>query len=141
MSEVTGCEIDQGGAGLTDNLDADQRLYIKWRARGLTRHAASQRVGVSRNTSKSWEDQNWFWPAVEAEQERILGDPTEMLNELVPKAWKVIEQRLAKGDLYAAQDVLDRRYGKPTQRQEVSGKNGERMVFTLHLDNPNDAGR
>lgn len=126
--------MEPTGTDLNRPTDPQQVLYIKLRARGVTKTSASKRTGLSRNTATRWEDEDWFWPAIEAEQVRMLGDPTEMLGELVPKAWDVLRTRLNKGDLDAARDVLDRRYGKATQAIKHQGDPDAPLIVGVRVE-------
>jgi hypothetical protein len=75
------------------------------------------------------------YPGAVEEAVRQLTDPAEVMRPMLTDALRVYGDTLATGDadghtrLRAAQDVMDRLYGKPTMRTEITNRTAIRVEF------------
>ena len=132
MGVVVGASAGAGDvADVLAGLDPARRLYVEERARGGAVTAAARVAGVSRSTGTRWEALPEVRAALDAAMRARYTDPIVWLDDLVPDAVAKLKAAVANGEAWAVRDVLDRRYGKAVQRQEVTGAGGGPVEVAL----------
>lgn len=111
-------------------LKAKQQLYVLNMARGVTNAEACRRLGISERTGQRWQRAGWCQFGVEQEIERLRHDIIAALKPLFPKALATYEKHLDAGNYQAAEDVLNRIWGKPTQRIETYAVTDIHITFS-----------
>lgn len=134
-----GAEMGDFGT-LLEGLEDRELSYVFERSRSLSDLEAAKGAGIAKTTFYRWPE------ARRAELNEIaqkLKRDTVLrallvLNQAAEKAAECIVELTDSGNphvaLRAAQDVLDRTAGRPTQRQEVSGPGGEAVATEVRLD-------
>lgn len=107
-----------------DALEPGRRLFALERARGASVAASARVAGVTRQTGSAWDAEPGVVAAVRALQAQRYADPRAWLDELTPEAVAGLRRGVRAGAAWAILDVLDRRYGRATQRVEATGKDG-----------------
>jgi hypothetical protein len=107
---------------LSYNLTDKQRLAALLIARGKHQAAAAREVGVAKNTVTTWKQTlPEFNRLIVDVQSLLVIDPMSAFGPLIPKAIEAYEHLLQKDNFKAAQDTIDRVFGKPLVRQQVAG--------------------
>lgn len=106
-----------------DNLDAREIDYVKARANAKSDSDACRKAGVSRGWLFQHNAPDLFERAM-AFKADVTYRAQMILEEAVEKAAQVKVDGLDSKDKHikqsAATEILDRRFGKPTQRNEVT---------------------
>lgn len=121
-----------------DTLTPTQRVFVMARARGLTVAKAATLAGVARNTPATNWDTDTINGAILEIQEQMVKDAAQALQHIVPAAVFGLEAAVHMGDLNAIKEVLNRVWGKPIERKEVSGPDGSAIPLTF-IQTLNDA--
>ena len=129
------------GEKLSDNLRAilklltpEQKRYVRWRPWCNSNTEAARRAGLSINTVNTWRKAG----APIDEAVALLADDglimaEEILADALVEAAEVkvsgLRSRSEKVRQDASSEILDRKMGKPTQRQEIGGEGGGDLVI------------
>jgi hypothetical protein len=113
-------------------------IYLCVRALGKSIRQAAEMAGFSPTTGRRRERAAWWPEALAAMRAALDGvdQPEEPIEELLPQALEVYRDRLAEGDIRAAQDVINRALGKPGQPILRGGEDGEPVRIQLVLEEP-----
>lgn len=121
-----------------DNLDSREIDYVKARANAKSDREACLLAGVSRGWLSSRNAHNLFERAM-AFKADVTYRAQEILDSAVEEAARVKANGLKARDervkQAAATEILDRRFGKPTQKQEVTGADGNALeIIVKYVD-------
>jgi hypothetical protein len=110
-------------------LDPDVQSTIRWAARGIPKKEIAQRLSCNPATVAR---RLQAYPEAVSEAVRELVDPNDVLRPMLPQALTAIREILespedASTRLRAAQDLLDRLYGRPVVRQQTE------MLADIHI--------
>lgn len=72
-------------------------------------------------------------PDLDRLMEQILGEEKDGITA-VEAILKTLRQKAARGDTKAANLLLDRGYGKPKQKTEITGAEGEKLTVNFNLN-------
>jgi hypothetical protein len=72
-------------------------------------------------------------PDLDRLMEKIMGEEKDGITA-VEAILKRLRQKAAQGDTKAANALLDRAYGKPKQRTEITGAEGEKLTVNFNLN-------
>lgn len=114
-----------------DGLDPREIEYVKARANAKSDTEACKIANVSRgwlfqhNAPDLLERAMAFKADVTYRAQEILESAVEEAARVKAAGLKVRDERIKQA---AATEILDRKFGKPTQRQEVTGKDGGTIV-------------
>ena len=127
---------------ILEQLEAPWYEYVWERSRTNTDSAAYRAAGVSRSSfyNLDAEERNRLNTIADAlHRDRILAAEIELRNAALEAAIvKVagLKERDRKLRQAVASEILDRIVGKPTQRQEVTGPDGDPLQFVIVGANP-----
>jgi len=113
----------------------EQAKWVLWRLVTKTDQEAAKKIGVHPSTVSKWENK----AELDAAVLRLLASPTEavlaILHDAAIEATRVkvegLKSRSENVRQRAATEILDRNIGKPTQRQEITGADGEPFKIVL----------
>lgn len=114
-----------------DGLDPREIEYVKARANAKSDSEACRVAGFSRgwlfqhNAPDLYERALAFKADVTYRAQTILEEAVEEAARVKAGGLKARDERVKQA---AATEILDRRFGKPTQRNEVTGKDGGTIV-------------
>jgi hypothetical protein len=119
------------------NLSDREIDYVKARSNAKSNRQALRDA----NLSQGWlanRDADALFDRAMAFKVDVIYRAQEILDSVVEEAAQVKANGLRVRDEHirqsAATEILDRRFGKPTQRQELTGKDGEKIVVRLVKD-------
>jgi hypothetical protein len=123
-------------------FSVDQWRFIAARLNTTTDKEAAEEIGLNDKTPSKWPNKSLINDAIAELRIEAAAGAVEALKQSSLKAAMVIAGLLDSDDepvrLRAAQDILDRVNGKPTQRQEITGADGESLSVRLDWgDNAN----
>ncbi len=122
-------------------MSLNQRRFVVQMAVSATKKEAAEAVGLSKHTIYNWPPR--VMAAVALYQEHIRTAAAEILAEAAAKAALIKVAGLDSDDervrQRSASELLERAFGRPTQRQEVSGPDGGELKVTLNVQG-SDAG-
>jgi hypothetical protein len=108
-------------------LTRTQRLFITRYHEFRTKKDCAEAVGVTANTVYAWPD--YVWKAAELYEDHIAGAALITLQDNVTKAALIKAAGLDSSDeriqQMSATEILDRYFGKPKQRTELTGEDGD----------------
>jgi hypothetical protein len=126
-----------------DNLDTREIEYVKARANAKSDREACKIAGVSRGWLSNRDSEDLLKRAT-AFKADVTYRAQMILEQAVEKAAQVKVDGLESNDKHikqaAATEILDRRFGRPTQRQELTGKDGGAIVVEWDDSENNDKG-
>lgn len=105
-------------------LTATQRAFVIARAHGKTIAQAAEDAGINRSTPAKLWDMDLINQAIAEIQQTWIANPNDALQALLPIALEKLKESLSGGRFEAVQEVLNRVWGKPVQRSELTGANG-----------------
>lgn len=123
------------------NLSRNQRRFVVAMQECATKKEAAEAIGLEPDTVYRWpgivdEAINALSADVEAAVWDIIADSAAKAAMVKVAGLDESDDRLRQA---VASEILDRFLGKPTQRQEISGPDGEPMVVQLSWgDNDDD---
>ena len=123
-----------------EQLEDRQLAYVVARSKCFKDADALKEIGLSKSTFYKWdasERESLNTLAQRFKHEiamRVLMKLQDHAEESVDVITGLMKSRNDNIKLKAAQDVLDRSVGKPTQRQEVTGADGSKLVINLSWD-------
>lgn len=112
-------------------LDTREIDYVKARANAKSDREACSMAGVSRGWLRSKDAGDLrgraiaFKADVTYRAQEILDSAVEEAAQVKKSGLKARDERIKQA---VATEILDRKFGKPTQRQEVTGKDGGVIV-------------
>ena len=121
-----------------DNLSPTEIDYVKARANARSDSQACRDAGVSRGWLRDRDNQDLleralvFKADVTYRAQLILEEAVEEAARVKAGGLHVRDERIKQA---AATEILDRRFGRPTQRQEVTGKDGNPMKIEVEYVN------
>lgn len=131
-------ELKGTGKQLSDRFSGfttDQWRFITERLNTTTDKEAAENIGLNDKTPSKWPNKPQINDAIEALRIEAAAGAVEALKQSSLKAALVISGLLDSDDeavrLRAAQDILDRVNGKPTQRSEHTGNEGGPIPITF----------
>ena len=114
------------------SLSPTERIFVLARARGKSVTDSTKEAGIHRSTPASNWDMDRINAAILAVQGVLFENQTDAVAHLVPEAIAQLEKAVKAGDIAAIKEVFDRRWGKATQRNEHTGKNGEPLFQKVY---------
>ena len=114
-------------------LPPAQRLFVTLMARGLTQQDAAKLLGKSIRTCGRWQHLPWYQPTLDALHLDLQNSIISTFAPMLPAAIQAYEQNLKKLHPALAQDVMDRLFGKPIQRQELASTQAIFITFTPYI--------
>jgi transposase-like protein len=131
----------KANSDIFEGLTLEQWRFITARLGTATDKAAAAEIGVNDKTPSKWKNKAQVDKAVELLQRRAADGAVDAISQATLRAAMTIVKLLDSDDeairLRAAQDLMDRATGKPTQRTEVTGADGEplfKVVDKLDYD-------
>jgi len=142
---MDGIRLTSDISGLLQDLEGPEVDYVWTRSRGTTDKEAYEAAGVAKSTFYTWPEErraklNEVADALR--RNRVAQAQYELTQGVADAARELV--RLAKDRnktvrIRAVEGVLDRVCGKPIQRQEVSGPEGEQIGVKIDLSSLADA--
>lgn len=121
----------------------EQWRFITERLNTTTDKEAAENIGLNDKTPSKWPNKPQINDAVEKLRIEIAAGSISALKQSSLKAAMVVAGLLDSDDeavrLRAAQDILDRVNGKPTQRQEVDHSGSIDIPKFINPINPNES--
>lgn len=130
-------------AQILDSLDEDELSYVFARSKTNKDKPAYEAANIPRSTFYAWDESkrdrlNGYALQIKRNRlfmaDRVLLDATEQAARCLVALLDATDERVRLG---ASKEVLDRTTGKPVQRQEITGANGnaieQRMKSTIDL--------
>lgn len=120
-----------------DNLDAREIDYVIARAKTKSDREACKEAGVSRGWLSKRDAHDLFERAMTFKAD-VAYRAQSILNEALEEAALVKANGLKSRDerikQAASTEILDRHFGKPPQKQEISGKEGGPVTLRVVYD-------
>ena len=113
-------------------LSPTERIFVLARARGKSVAKATEEAGIHRGTPAANWDMDRINGAIMAVQSVLFENQADAVAHLMPEAMAQLEKAVKAGDIAAIKEVFDRRWGKATQRNEHTGKNGEPLFQKVY---------
>lgn len=115
----------QPSATKRNTLSPTQRAFVIARARGMSVADSAQEAGVDRTTPAAHWDMDMINAAIAELQMSWVVSPVDALKPLLPVALEQLGELIKGREFEAIQELFNRLWGKPVQRQELSGPGGE----------------
>jgi len=120
-----------------DGLDTREITYVQARANSNSDSEALRVCGYSRGWLQSHDKNDLNDRALSFKSDSVLKAQME-LDKALPTAAlglvKLLESRNENIRIKAQTEIMDRRMGKPTQRQEITGSDGSTIIVKLIKD-------
>lgn len=114
------------------NATPEQVKWVYARLTAKTDKEAAKEAGVHPTTVSRWDTKDELDRAVFLLLQEPRQAALDILEASVIEAAKIKVEGLRKGlKQAAASEILDRVLGRPTQRQEVTGKEGSQLVIRV----------
>lgn len=120
-------------------LTPTQRAFVIARAHGKTVIEAAEAAGINRNTPRLW-NSDLINQAIAEIQQTWIDNPRDAIEFLLPLALEKLGETLKDGRFEAIQEVLNRVWGKPVQRSELTGANSGPLVVRVEYDDDDQDG-
>lgn len=120
-----------------EGLDERETAYVLARSDSVSNSEALKKCGMSEGWlyKRNYEDLNARADILRKDKALraalILGEAVEQAAKVKVAGLKVRDERIKQA---VATEILDREFGKPTQRQEVTGKDGGVIVINMTGD-------
>jgi hypothetical protein len=120
-----------------EGLDERETAYVLARSDAVSNSEALKKCGMSEGWlyKRNYEDLNARADILRKDKALraalILGEAVEQAAKVKVAGLKVRDERIKQA---VATEILDREFGKPTQRQEVTGKDGGVIVINMTGD-------
>jgi hypothetical protein len=129
-------------ADIWAGLGHNQRRFVIAMLESKTKREAAESIGVQPNTAYKWNGETDV--AIELARADLQSAALAILHVANSKAAAVKVAGLDSGNESirqgAASEILDRNLGKATQRQEITGKDGEPVGVVYITENRDDDG-
>jgi hypothetical protein len=120
-----------------DGLDERETAYVLARSDAFSNNQALKACGFSVGWLRNKDIDNLNARAESLRKDKairasmLLGEAVEEAAKVKVAGLKVRDERIKQA---VATEILDREFGKPTQRQEVTGKDGGVIVINMTGD-------
>ncbi len=121
-----------------NGLSPTQRMFVIARARGKSVAESAEIAGIDRTTPAAHWDMEVINQCIADLQMSWVTSPIDALAPLLPLALEQLEELIKGREFEAIQELFIRVWGKPIQRSEITGKDGNALNINVTFGNEND---